>query len=51
MDRVRREDDVVPALDTLILLPDERRICLVYRAVCALTRADGLEVARVTVRV
>jgi hypothetical protein len=51
MDRVRPEDDLVPTLDTLILLPDERRICLVYRAVCSLTRADGLEVTRVTVRV
>ena len=48
---VHREHDVVPALDTLVLLPDKRRICLVHRAVCSLTGLDGIEIARVTVRV
>src|SRR5262245_4261597 len=51
MGPVHREHDVVPALDTRILLPDERRVCIVHRAVCALTCADGVDVARVTVRV
>jgi hypothetical protein len=45
-----REDTVTPALDTLVLLPEEGRLYLVYRAVCDLASADSLEVARVTVR-
>lgn len=46
-----REDAVTPVLDTLVLLPEERRVYVVYRAVCDLTSADSLEVARVTVGV
>jgi hypothetical protein len=45
-----REAVIAPALDTLILLPEERRACLVHRAVCDLAHLDGLEIARVTVR-
>jgi hypothetical protein len=48
---LQRDETVAPALDTLILLPDERRVCLVSRAVCTLTHPDGLDVARVVVQV
>lgn len=44
-----RESVVPLVLDTLMLLPGERRVWLVHRAVCDLESADAREVARVSV--
>jgi hypothetical protein len=44
-----REGVIALMLDTVMLLPGERRVCLVHRAVCDLENADAREIARVSV--
>ena len=43
-------EEVIPAvLDTLVLIPDEKRFYQVFRGVCPLTSLEALEVARVQI--
>lgn len=43
------ESQIAPRLDTLILFPDERRCCLVYRAVFGLPSLDDIDIGLIRI--
>jgi pSer/pThr/pTyr-binding forkhead associated (FHA) protein len=43
------DDPIVPVLDTLVMIPDQRQVYLVYRAVFALADLENIDIARIRV--
>ena len=43
------DEPLTPVLDTVVFVPDQGVFYQVFRAVCALSRLDSLEIARIRV--